>query len=687
MVQYGKLLLQINEMYDNGRHKIYTIMPGIYIGNRIGIKGSGVVILSPDGTPSGLTLTVISDTEIQLDWTRGSTNNDGTSIERSPDNATWAEIATVLGATVHYHNTGLIEDTLYYYRVREYLGVLYSSYSNIVVLRTWVAEYKTINDALTTPPDKSISYHQSSFLKTLLDGAVWSDLDSFRMLSQTINSASEALIDWKDVTKIGVLHGTTNPVFTANVGFLMNTAAARYIELLWNPSDGINYTLNDASIILFIRKDATEQTYDVGCYDGTYWSQVFYNSTAPAVQCVVNGGVITRTIATYVGLLIAQRISATQKEIYFAGSQIGATETSNAVAARSTNSMWLGCRHDAPSTVTSPSSRQYSLIAFGKSLTSGKITILTNAYNLYLGRLAFKMVDYSASALTVMRAIIIGRIWTSGYPTTGVDHITTGVAEVLASSAAQLASIDELTLHITGISDRTAYVWHPNSPNGKLFIWSLGHYYGVALKWETLGEGNLIRAAINAGYTVCGMWLPPANDGTEGQVHSYPVVSAPYQTIADLHLFYDQAIRIINELEDDYTDIYVGGHSGGAAMFSMVTALDERITKAAFSVSPFPRVLFDAVGVAYDWEQENPGLTDLIEIGDILTMSTSSGRKVFQSLITTESIFNLINYNHVPYALEMANRTANFTLEWDATTSTHEVSAAVSTKIINFLNS
>jgi hypothetical protein len=92
----------------------------------------------PNGAPSGLTLTVLSDTSIKLDWTAGSTNQDGHSIERSTDGVTYAEIATVLGATVTYSNTGLTAATLYYYRVRAYKGTNYSVYSNVVSARTWI---------------------------------------------------------------------------------------------------------------------------------------------------------------------------------------------------------------------------------------------------------------------------------------------------------------------------------------------------------------------------------------------------------------------------------------------------------------------------------------------------------------------------------------------------------------------
>ena len=100
---------------------------GIAIGNRVGKSSGGAA-----ETPTGVTATVISDTEIQLDWTAGSTNEDGFSIERSLDNITYAEIATTLKGVVHYHNTGLTVGTLYYYRVRAYKGALYSAYSNVV---------------------------------------------------------------------------------------------------------------------------------------------------------------------------------------------------------------------------------------------------------------------------------------------------------------------------------------------------------------------------------------------------------------------------------------------------------------------------------------------------------------------------------------------------------------------------
>ena len=101
---------------------------GIGIGIGAGLKSGGGIDWSSYWTPpSALTLTVVSDTAITLDWTGGK----ATSIERSADGVTYAEIDTVALGTTTYNDTGLTEATHYWYRVREYSGSNYSSYSNV----------------------------------------------------------------------------------------------------------------------------------------------------------------------------------------------------------------------------------------------------------------------------------------------------------------------------------------------------------------------------------------------------------------------------------------------------------------------------------------------------------------------------------------------------------------------------
>ncbi|MCU0437357.1 MAG: M43 family zinc metalloprotease [Raineya sp.] len=101
----------------------------IYIDN-VNISG---VSSSPPTTPSGLTATAVSSSQINLSWTDNATNETGYKVERSPDGSTgWAEIAGSLPAgTTSYSNTGLTANTTYHYRVRANNGTLNSAYSNV----------------------------------------------------------------------------------------------------------------------------------------------------------------------------------------------------------------------------------------------------------------------------------------------------------------------------------------------------------------------------------------------------------------------------------------------------------------------------------------------------------------------------------------------------------------------------
>lgn len=82
--------------------------------------------------PSALVLTVLSDTSIKLDWTNNGTQDyDLISIERSLDGSSYSEVTTKTAGTATFTDTGLTEDTLYYYRLRYKKDSQYSSYSDV----------------------------------------------------------------------------------------------------------------------------------------------------------------------------------------------------------------------------------------------------------------------------------------------------------------------------------------------------------------------------------------------------------------------------------------------------------------------------------------------------------------------------------------------------------------------------
>lgn len=83
-------------------------------------------------TPTLLTLSNVGYPEgIKLDWVNAGAGYDGTSIERSDDGITYAEIDTVASGLVTYTDSMAVFQTLYYYRVRCYKGTEYSPYSNV----------------------------------------------------------------------------------------------------------------------------------------------------------------------------------------------------------------------------------------------------------------------------------------------------------------------------------------------------------------------------------------------------------------------------------------------------------------------------------------------------------------------------------------------------------------------------
>ncbi|GEM_PF-5250572 len=87
-------------------------------------------------SPSGLTATTISSSQINLRWTDNTTLEMGYKIDRKTGaTGAWAELATVNANATTYSNTGLAASTQYYYRVRAYANSTtttphYSSYSN-----------------------------------------------------------------------------------------------------------------------------------------------------------------------------------------------------------------------------------------------------------------------------------------------------------------------------------------------------------------------------------------------------------------------------------------------------------------------------------------------------------------------------------------------------------------------------
>ncbi len=82
------------------------------------------------GSPSNLVAETVSSSQINLFWTDNAGNETGFRIERRTSGGSYTQIATVGANVTTYSNTGLQNNTTYYYRVRAYNSTADSAYSN-----------------------------------------------------------------------------------------------------------------------------------------------------------------------------------------------------------------------------------------------------------------------------------------------------------------------------------------------------------------------------------------------------------------------------------------------------------------------------------------------------------------------------------------------------------------------------
>jgi len=74
--------------------------------------------------PSGLTATAVSDVEIDLNWTDNATDETGFEIDRATNSTFTSDLTTfaVAANTTSYSDSGLLDETTYYYRIRAING-------------------------------------------------------------------------------------------------------------------------------------------------------------------------------------------------------------------------------------------------------------------------------------------------------------------------------------------------------------------------------------------------------------------------------------------------------------------------------------------------------------------------------------------------------------------------------------
>ncbi|MCF8380396.1 MAG: sulfatase-like hydrolase/transferase [Bacteroidales bacterium] len=227
----------------------------------------------PPATPSPLFASAISQTEIILNWTDNSMNEDGFKIEKKEEGGTFTEIASLDANITSYSESGLQSSTKYIYRVLAYNAEGNSDYSNEASATTFSdnmltstysitedtyvrgGEYANINYSTETDLIVKTGSKEDFFRKTLIK----IDLNNENLQSHAIGRAvlklyanrtgdctivaSEIDDNWTE----SIVTWATAPVSGSDISSSEITSADTYYE--WDITNYLKSQLNQDGII------------------------------------------------------------------------------------------------------------------------------------------------------------------------------------------------------------------------------------------------------------------------------------------------------------------------------------------------------------------------------------------------------------------------------------------------------
>jgi hypothetical protein len=345
-------------------------------------------------TPTTLALSRLSSTTIRLNWVNAGADYHGTSIERSTDGVSYAEVDTVASGVVQYDAVSVNNTTgRFYYRVRCYKGTNYSPYSNVASLVA-EAEIVTYITGLATPLYESNIWNLNKLVTDIKSGLSITNLsDAFDVMYILAGETEESSL--KNLVK-NAHHATAvnAPTFTQYEGFNGN-GTSNYIDINWNGrtvGHAINYVLDSASFGIYFRTSLNQpatgrsgsysttadggpanRTIIIRPYSGSPTSLYFgINSGLKdlAAQMQISGMHITVRTANN-----AQRIDINKTTV------LSGTELSTKIP----NQNVLGlAAHREDSSITFHDPNQISVLLLGKGFSKSESDIITDAVEVYM---------------------------------------------------------------------------------------------------------------------------------------------------------------------------------------------------------------------------------------------------------------------------------------------------------------
>lgn len=236
-------------------------------------------------------------------------------------------------------------------------------------------EYQAVLDRATalgyTAPSASVQLAQNQLVSDLKNAGIWTELDIFYVF--TSGSNNFARINWiSPSSNLCTLVNT--PTWTDGVGFNGN-GTTQYINTNWIPSDGPNFTQNDASLFAYISSAVSEAKSDLGVAPTFLGGS---NITRIVVDDAFNNYLVSinqsgsmsfaragSSIPSMIGLWHVQRKDASNNYLFYEGSQ-KRTEA-DASSGLSTMALFV-LAYNAGGAAGQFSTRKVSIVGAGASL-------------------------------------------------------------------------------------------------------------------------------------------------------------------------------------------------------------------------------------------------------------------------------------------------------------------------------
>jgi hypothetical protein len=239
------------------------------------------------------------------------------------------------------------------------------------------SEYQAIYDQFSTKPDSADAAAQDTFVSTLVDEGVWSELDRLFIFASHA-SGTDSLLDWVHPTEAGNVATLVNaPSFVSKQGYT-GDGSTSYINTNFAQTDGVNYQRDSASVLTYTRTELNGSYGIVGINNSSEQLRLLPRNSGFQFLYFHDTSAKLSTIPSSLGLHAGERINSATIEAFKDGVSLGtASNTSDPIGA---NDMFALAIRDSSGSPSLLYPGEVSLISFGASLGATKQLALYNAF-------------------------------------------------------------------------------------------------------------------------------------------------------------------------------------------------------------------------------------------------------------------------------------------------------------------